>query len=121
MRKGLCVAISLLVVALLMGSCGQPKGMEGPRELTEGEKARVVEIALNTPQVSEWLDKEPEYRVVRFDWYAVWDSGWAMLNDIRPATIPESAAVYPGVTLANGEEVTTQMLVVVDLKQRNQC
>ena len=116
MRKGLCVAISLLVMALLMSSCGQTTGIKSPRELTEEEKVRVVEIALNTPQVSEWLDKEPEYRVVRFDWYAVWDSGWAMLNDIRPATIPESAAVYPGVTLANGEEVTTQMLVVVGLE-----
>ena len=58
-----------------------PKGMESPRELTDEEKMKVVEIALNSPRVSKWLEEENEYRIRGPDWYAiVWKSsggGWS--------------------------------------------
>ena len=122
MSKGLCVAISLLVIALLISSCGQSKGIEGPRELTEDEKARVVEIALNTPQVSGWLEDEGEYQIAGLDWYAIDDGTWWCLEyegietDPNRQLVPESARWYPGVTIAVGEEWITQAQVAVDLE-----
>lgn len=122
MRKGLCVAISLLVMALLMGSCGQSKGMEGPRELTEDEKARVVDIALDTPQATRWLESEEEYQIAGLDWYAIDDGTWwcfdydGVETDLNRQLVPESARWYPGVTIRVGEVTITQMQIAVDLE-----
>lgn len=122
MRKGLCVAISLLVMALLMSGCGHSKGMNSPQELTGEEKARVVEIALNTPQASEWLEAEGEYEIASLGWYAIDDGEWWCLeyegieNDPNRQLIPESARWYPGVTIRVGEITITQMQIAVDLE-----
>ena len=48
-----------------------PEGMESPRELTDSEKAKVIEIALNDPEVSEWLEKESESKIRGPGWYAI--------------------------------------------------
>lgn len=122
MRKGLCVAISLLVVALLMSGCGHSKGMNSPQELTEEEKVRVVEIALNTPQVSEWLEAEGEYEITSLGWYAIDDGTWwcfdydGVETDPNRQLVPESARWYPGVTIRVGEVTITQMQIAVDLE-----
>ena len=63
-----------------MASCGQTTGIKSPRELTEEEKARVVEIALNTPQASEWLGDEGEYQIAGLSWYAIDDGEWWCLE-----------------------------------------
>jgi CBS domain-containing protein len=122
MKKWLFVAVSLLVVALLMGGCGQSTGVKSPRELTEEERARVVEIALNTPQVSGWLEDEGEYQIAGLDWYAIDDGTWwcfeyeGIETDPNRQFVPESARWYPGVTIAVGEEWITQAQVAVDLE-----
>ncbi len=122
MKKWLFVAVSLLVVALLMGGCGQPTGIKSPRELTEEEKARAVEIALNTPQVLGWLEDEGEYQIAGLDWYAIDDGTWwcfdydGVETDPNRQLVPESARWYPGVTVAAGEEWITQMQIAVDLE-----
>jgi len=122
MRKGLCVAISLLVMALLMSGCGHSKGMNSPQELTGEEKARVVEIALNTPQASEWLEAEGEYEIASLGWYAIDDGTWwcfdyeGVETDPNRQLIPESARWYPGVTIRVGEVTITQMQIAVDLE-----
>jgi len=122
MKKWLFVTVSLLVVALLMGGCGQPTGIKSPRELTEEEKARVVEIALNTPQVSGWLEDEGEYQIAGLGWYAIDDGTWwcfdyeGIETDPNRQLVPESAKWYPGVTIAVGEEWITQAQVAVDLE-----
>jgi len=122
MKKWLFVAVSLLVVALLMGGCGQPTGIKSPRELAEEEKARVVEIALNTPQVSGWLEDEGEYQIAGLDWYAIDDGTWwcfdydGVETDPNRQLVPELARWYPGVTIRVVEVTITQMQIAVDLK-----
>ena len=62
--KRLWFVVSLLgVVAFLLGGCaGHPEGLKNPRELTDSEKDRVIEIALNTPEALRQLEKESTYR-----------------------------------------------------------
>ncbi len=43
---------------LVSGCAGHPEGLKNPRELTDTEKDRVVEIALNTPEALRQLETE---------------------------------------------------------------
>lgn len=109
-----------------------PKGMESPRELTDEEKMKVVEIALNSPRALEWLEQESEYRIRGSSWHAiVWnssDDGYSEWHtfpyyDVESnpdyQLVSESAAWYPGITIDvidfwKGEMM--QMQFVVDLE-----
>jgi len=93
MRKGLWLAASLLMVmALLVGGCAQPAPSPQPapvtgvlpaehptdfpenlKWLTEDEKVRLIEIALNTPKAQECLEQESEY-TTRLSWAALFPS-----------------------------------------------
>jgi len=124
MRKGLWLAISLLmIVALLVGGCtGHPKGMKSLRWLTDAEKAKVIEIALNTPEALSLLEKESYYET---------NVGWAAINWIDhgfevcwfdyecidkgvPASVPESAEFYSGVEFYFGEPAHYQLNVAIN-------
>lgn len=48
-----------------------------PWQLTDSEKEKVVEIALNTPEVSEWLESQQQFWISKISWYALWDGGMA--------------------------------------------
>jgi len=122
-NKGLWVAASLLVViVLLVGSCtGHSKVIE---PLTDNEKGRLIEIALNTPKASAWLEKESIYKVdVR--WIAiVWGNSravrWSTLDYEQvadgkpPPYISESAIIYPSVLVRFGEPEHTLVMVAID-------
>ena len=122
-RNRLWLAASLLVIlALLVGGCaGQPKSI---KPLTDNEKNRLIEIALNTPEASAWLEKESTYKAdVR--WIAIrWENskavGWAVLDyeDIADGTPPqfvwESATIYPRVLIRFGEPERTHVMVAID-------
>lgn len=126
MKKGLWLATSsLIATALLLGGCaGDPKGMKSPRELTEDEKDRVMEIALNTPEASKWRERESKYKT-GLRWIAVvWEnseaSEWLSLDyeweaDENYQFIPESAAIYPEVRIWFGEPTQWIVQVAVDL------
>jgi len=102
-------------------------GWEQPRQLTENEKAEVIEIALSSPRVTEWLQGRSDYRTGLVDWYAIiWSSNgeagtWWSLDDDRIASegVPDfvnpHAFWYPGVTIAVGEGTIYQMQIAVDL------
>ena len=122
MRKGLWSATGLLVImALIVGGCGgRPEGI-GP--LTDNEKARLIEIALNTPEVSAQLKIESVYKAdVR--WIAiVWQNSkaveWWVLDyeevaDGYPQYVSESAVIYPRVLIRFGEPERVHVQVVVD-------
>ena len=112
MGKRLWLATSLLVVmAVLVGGCtGHPKGMKSLRELTDSEKERVIEIALNTPEALKWREKQ-RYYDTSLDWVAmVWDgseyeySEWRWIDyeweaDENLKYVPEAAVFYPLVTI----------------------
>ena len=113
------------------------------RWLTEEEKARLIEIALNTPEAKEWLEKEKQYKT---------SIGWIALNpnpegegysgyrrfeyniveegiprgevDITlPGSpervvsigVPEDAEIYPNVTIWFGEPEEWTVSVAIDL------
>jgi len=150
MRKRLMVAASLLVaVALLVSGCaGQPaeqpteqssehpEGMKSLRWLTDTEKDKVIEIALNTSQALKQLEKYSHYET-NLSWIAiVWDSSeyseyWGLDyewvdEDVLPpppdemppgivlATVPESAEFYSRVVINFGEPPQWQVMAAIN-------
>jgi hypothetical protein len=97
----------------------QPTGRL-PWKLTASEKEKVIEIALNTPEVSEWLESQQEYRVSDISWYALWDGGMAHFSEERVANLevgapggpPNEADFYPGLTIIGDER---QLQIAIDL------
>jgi len=126
-RKGLWAIATLLVilVPLVSGCAGHPKGWKSPRELTDIEKDRVVEIALNTPEALRQLETENKHKTTEVDWLAiVWDnSRWSAYWHIRSEwetdpnyeLVSEAAVFYPAVTIRFGEPEEWLVTVAVDL------
>lgn len=107
-----------------------PAGIEGlkqPGPLTDAEKAEVVEIALRSQRVSEWLQGRTDYRTGPIDWYAIiWNSNgeagtwWSLgydriANEGIPDFVSPYALWYPGVTIAVGEGTIYQTQIAIDL------
>ncbi len=165
MKKRLWLGVVLLmVVILIMGGCTkgalEPHPSPAPvsavlpaehetdfpenlRWLTDEEKARLIEIALNTPKAQEWRQKESQYKT---------SIGWIALNpnpegegysgyrkfeyeivaegiprgtvDVTPpgspekivsVGVPEDAEIYPNVTIWFGEPAEWIVSVAIDL------
>ena len=125
MGKRLWVAASLLVIpALLVGGCaGHPKGMNSLRWLTDDEKDRVIEIALNSPKALEWKKRESKYEV-ELEWIGI---TWANSETSSVSTyhyeemekakelFQRSESVFPGVRIYFGEPPEWSVDVAVDL------
>ena len=120
--KGLWLVTSLLMVALLAGGCvGKSKDM-GP--LTDEEKDRLIEIALDVPEVSDQLVEASVYKV-EVRWVALYRRGsevveWAVLTDEEvEAGIHQgflaSFTIYPGVLISFGESQELYCMVAIDL------
>ena len=106
-------------------SAQSPESIVSPRVLTSSEKTRVIEIALNTPEVSMWVNRERDYGVGSVQWYAIWPHEWIVFDcdnfkiDPNFEHVPKSAVWYPGVTITFGETTMTHPIkfqVAVDLK-----
>ncbi len=128
MKRRVLVAISLTLLVSLVGiaSCTKGSITPTPRELTGGEKAKVIEIALDTPEVGEWLEKESKYKASLV---------WVAINYENPEPYEYSAmyvfeygemeraaelvsewtVVYPGVIIRFGEPLRFNIQVTVDL------
>ena len=120
------IGITLLsVISLLfIGCAGHPKGLDKPRDLTDAEKATIVEIALSTPEAQIQLETKAPY-TTEVNWLAVtWDgqnwsayyhvdSNWE--NDPNLGNIPESAVFYPYVLIHFMEPAAWQIATAVDL------
>jgi hypothetical protein len=94
--------------------------------LTEDEKARVVQIALNSPEASNWLQGRTDYRIWPVDLHAIeWHDGkfggWTVFEypieyDKIPCWVSPYAYWYPGVTISTVEQgINWSMQIVVDL------
>ena len=125
MTKRLWLAVSLLVVtALLVGSCGNPRGI---KPLTDAEKDRFTEIALNTPEALRYLANESKYET-EVRWVALgWENSkaveWHPLNyeEIADGNLPsdvlilaESVTIHPQVYIRVGEPVRMSISVAFD-------
>jgi hypothetical protein len=98
--------------------------------LTAGEEARVIEIALGTPEATEWLEKG-SVCTTRLVWVGTWGEGsyGSLEYDVVELGVPslswvESAVFHPGVVIHFGDpeewvvmvgvDLTTEEVVVVD-------
>jgi len=134
--------ISLLVVmALLMGGCaeptsspqpapvsegpsaGHPQGMKSPRLLTEEEKDKVIEIALNTPEALKQLEKDSHYNT-KLSWIAIvwenseysewWGIDYDWKTDPNLGLVSGAAEFYSRVGINFGEPPQWQVSVAIN-------
>jgi|GEM_PF-4055913 len=122
----LLIGVTLLTATTLFlnGCAGHPKGLDKPVNLTEDEKATLVEIALSTPEAQSQLETGAAYTTA-VNWLAItWDGAnwtayyhidadWA--NDPNLGNIPESAEFYPYVLVNFKEPATWQIATSIDL------
>jgi hypothetical protein len=113
MRKGLLL-IAVLVIALLLayGCAGHPDGIDSLRWLTDAEKEKVIEIALNTPEAAAARENYGYYEV-SLGWAAIeWRNHHAAsvsmldyecVEEGIPEGVPESAELYSRVDIEFGE------------------
>lgn len=95
------------------------------RTLTEADHARVIDIALGSPEALAWLKGRSDYRTGPVEWYAISFkdtrvTGYAI---VEPGSTEEgllrtfgaqSISYYPGVTISVGQGITDQMQIAVD-------
>jgi len=113
-----------LLNILFIGCAGHPKGLDAPRQLTDDEKGRVIEIALNTPEVQKQMETKAHY-TAEVNWLAVvWDgSQWSAYyhidaeweTDPNLINVPDSAIFYPYVLIHFMEPAAWQVATAVDL------
>ncbi|MDP3879250.1 MAG: hypothetical protein Q8Q07_02950 [Dehalococcoidales bacterium] len=108
---------------------------ENLRQLSASEKNTIIEIVLNTPEASEWLQKESKYEI-SFDWAALYPdssgtgySGYMRYEyEIVETGIPvyprgravldprDAEKIYPDVTIRFGEPGKWIVSAAVDLE-----
>jgi len=105
---------------------------ESLRLLTDEEKDRVVEMALDTTEASAWREKEPEYRA-ELIWYTLQDPAakdsrmlsfgyyqalYELYSELywRPGSLSKTAVWYPGVRIGFGKPQQFVIEVTVDLE-----
>lgn len=125
MKKGLWLVAGLLVIAtLLVGGCGQPKGI---KPLTDEERDRFIEIALNTAEALRYLENESKYEI-EVRWVALgWEDSkaveWHPLDyeEIADGNLPsdvlylsQTVTIHPEVYIRVGESVRMFISVAFD-------
>jgi hypothetical protein len=102
-------------------------GVSGPaRNLSDSEKAKVIQIAVNSSEAQQWLKGRTDYRIRLEDWYAItFQDGkagaWGIVkpgstdSGLLPSYLTQPISYYPGVTIAVGEDTIYQMQIAVDL------
>ncbi|MBI2836197.1 MAG: hypothetical protein HYX85_00695 [Chloroflexi bacterium] len=115
-----------LATALIISCAGlasSPAGLKIPRELTDAQKNRVIEIAMNTPEAKARLQKDASYKTY-LGWIAVvWkDSGyseWRAIDyewetDPNLGLVSKEAVFYSRVVVNFGEPPTWQAMVAIN-------
>lgn len=114
----------ILIIVLFTGCAGHPKGLDSPRQLTDDEKGRVIEIALGTPEAQRQLETKAHY-TAEINWLAVtWNgSEWSAYyhidaeweTDPNLNNVPDSAVFYPYVLIHFLEPAEWQVATAVAL------
>ena len=81
--------------------------------LTGSEKSKVIEIALNTPEVLEWLQKESIYRI-QINWIAMYpdpsDGGYYSYRRFEYETVETGIPIYPpGRIVLHGDQKAAEI------------
>ena len=126
MKKKLGLIASLLVVIALLavGCSGHPRGMKSLRLLTDAEKDRVIEIALNTPEALQAKNTYGSYET-SLGWVAIswrgnasdsfgidyeYDQDKKWITEV----VPKSAEWYSRVAIEFGEPPRLLLRVAVN-------
>ncbi|MGD9117050.1 MAG: hypothetical protein PVJ61_07805 [Dehalococcoidia bacterium] len=114
----------------LVAETPSPEGFENPRWfsdsmrwLTAAEKAKAIEIALDTPEALWQLESESVYST-KLEWLARaslglpawWVLEYETVETGIPAYVPQSVVVYPCVFLYFGDPQHWIIMVAVDLE-----
>jgi hypothetical protein len=124
-RKALASIAVLLVLAVLLadGCIGHPKGIDSLRWLTDAEKERVIEIALDTPEAAGAREAygyyEASLRWVAINWCFhhatdLYGLDYECVEEGIPENIPESAELYSRVDIEFGEPPRELIRVAVN-------
>jgi hypothetical protein len=121
----LLLVLTIILVAILASifvvCTHHPKGMDSLRWLTDEEKDKVIEIALNTPEAIE-IGKEYGINRTSISWVAIvwrynaselWGLDYEMAGKI-PDNVPKSAEFYSRVDVYFGEPERALMRVAVN-------
>ena len=106
-----------------------PAGIGGwtqPRLLTDAEKAKVIEIAINSTNVKNWLNGKTDYKMGGIYWFVItWNNGtmqeyecpeYDVVTTGVPGWVSPNGWWYPAVTLSLGEWGSmTQMQMAIDV------
>lgn len=122
----LAAGILAVLSIAAFGCSARPAGMESPAALSEAEKNKVIEIALDTPEAQQHLEEESSY-TTDLVWVAiVWRGGEAAeirylpfenpQSDPNYRLVPEEAVWYPGATIRFGQPSSRVVQAAVDLE-----
>lgn len=120
------VSLGIVLFGELLTGCSKPPaGWESPRWLTQAEKEKVIEVALETDEAKEWLEKGKTY-TTNFTWMAIlWRNSefsafyairYEWNDDYNINNVPQEAVWYPGVLINFGEPEEWQVTAAVDLE-----
>jgi hypothetical protein len=128
-RLSAVIFLSIFISLSIIGCTNQPTGIDGPKILSDAEKAEAIAIAFQASQIASLIEKGAPY-TVRLGWSAiVWNTqgelseAWSMGEDFQNELqnydiISESARWYPEVIISTGEDIITQAQISVDLKTK---
>ena len=113
---------SMLLVVPGGGSWLPNKVWENLRWLTDSEKDRLTEIALNTPKALEYLKEYNQY-TIKLGWIAIFEGGHTIVDyeavemgvPLWVPNVPQMAVIYPMVHIHFEGPLIRVVMVAVDL------
>ena len=134
-RKGIPVILLVLGLILISLACSasqaapisSPTASQTPpglRNLTDSERERSIQIAINTPEAKEQTSQGTPY-AAELSWVGIvwegsravgtWDMDYEVIEKGTPSNVPSSAVIYPRVNLLFGQPERLLIRVAVDL------
>jgi len=122
LEEQVMIARSMLLVVPGGGSWLPNEVWENLRWLTDSEKDRLTEIALNTPKALAYLEEYNQYRT-RLGWIAIFKGGYTIVDYEAVETgvplyapyVPQTAVIYPMVHIHFEGPLIRVVMVAVDL------
>lgn len=125
-NKKLFLILAMLVLGLILVSisCTRNSTTSNFHPLSEAEKEKVIQIALDTPEASAQLQKGLKY-TASLDWVGIvwvgthaseeWGFDYDAVEKGIPSNIPQSAIIYSRAQLSFGEPPEVLIRVAVDI------
>jgi len=121
-EEQIMIGRSMLLVVPGGGSWLPNKVWENLRWLTDSEKDRLTEIALNTPKALAYLKEYNQY-TIKLGWIAIFEGGHTIVDyeavemgvPLWVPNVPQTAIIYPMVHIHFEGPIIRVVMVAVDL------